>query len=104
MNYRFFRSLSRVLVTISQDALFELLDALIERPHADCAAEISLSPLSAENGAAYTRPSNREASMRWRWPLYSLARHPKHVCKYIRWIAPCGPSSGPDLGRHGLRP
>ena len=28
----------------SQDALFELLDALIERPHADCAAEISLSP------------------------------------------------------------
>ncbi len=29
----------------SQDALFELLDALIERSHADCAAEISLSPL-----------------------------------------------------------
>jgi hypothetical protein len=29
----------------NQDALFELLDALIERPHADCAAEISLSPL-----------------------------------------------------------
>ncbi|MCB9418779.1 MAG: hypothetical protein H6667_03170 [Ardenticatenaceae bacterium] len=29
----------------NQDALFELLDALIERPHADCAAEISMSPL-----------------------------------------------------------
>lgn len=29
----------------SRDALFELLDALIERAHADCAAEISLSPL-----------------------------------------------------------
>lgn len=27
-----------------QDALFDLLDALIERPHADCAAEVSLSP------------------------------------------------------------
>jgi hypothetical protein len=31
--------------TGSQDALFELLDAMIERPHANCAAEISLSPL-----------------------------------------------------------
>lgn len=29
----------------NQDALFELVDATIERPHADCAAEISLSPL-----------------------------------------------------------
>jgi len=29
----------------SRDALFELVDALIERPHASCAAEISLSPL-----------------------------------------------------------
>lgn len=28
----------------SQDVLFELLDALIEQPHTDCAAEISLSP------------------------------------------------------------
>jgi hypothetical protein len=28
-----------------QDALFELVDALIERPHADSAAEMSLSPL-----------------------------------------------------------
>lgn len=28
-----------------RDALFELLDAMIERPHADCAAEVSLSPL-----------------------------------------------------------
>ena len=28
-----------------RDALFELLDALIERPHASCAAELSLSPL-----------------------------------------------------------
>lgn len=32
-------------LTQRQDALFELLDALIERPHADSAAEISLSPL-----------------------------------------------------------
>ena len=29
----------------NRDALFELVDALIERPHARCAAEISLSPL-----------------------------------------------------------
>ncbi len=27
-----------------RDALFELMDAMIERGHADCAAEISLSP------------------------------------------------------------
>lgn len=32
-------------LTKSQDALFELLDAVIERSHADSAAEISLSPL-----------------------------------------------------------
>lgn len=32
-------------LTKSQDALFELLDAVIERPHADCTAELSLSPL-----------------------------------------------------------
>ncbi len=29
----------------NRDALFELVDALIERPHASCAAEVSLSPL-----------------------------------------------------------
>lgn len=33
----------------SRDALFELVDALIERPHASCAAEISLSPLFRRN-------------------------------------------------------
>ena len=32
-------------LTSNQDACFELLDALIERSHADCAAEISMSPL-----------------------------------------------------------
>jgi len=32
-------------LTKRQDALFELLDALIERPYADSAAEMSLSPL-----------------------------------------------------------
>lgn len=32
-------------LTTGRDALFELLDGLIERSHADCAAEISLSPM-----------------------------------------------------------
>jgi hypothetical protein len=32
-------------LTKGQDALFELLDAMVERSHANCAAEISLSPL-----------------------------------------------------------
>lgn len=32
-------------LTKGRDALFELMDALIERPHVDCGAEVSLSPL-----------------------------------------------------------
>src|SRR5690606_27716194 len=33
----------------SRDALFELMDALIERPQVNCAAEVSLSPLFRRN-------------------------------------------------------
>lgn len=84
----------------SRDALFELVDALIERPHASCAADISLSPLFRRSWSSlYKAVETGQVNETSLAALFvrqvpTLGIHRQHDV---------GASSSANLGRHGLR-